>query len=185
MKASKMIVSALSGLAMLTAGSAMAAPVATPVTVNGGTINFTGDVTDAACTVDPSSDGQDINLGSVKAADVVKGKTNSTTRFDIVLDDCSIDTYTTASFGFNGKADANDVTVLGNTAGPGSAKGVGVQLLDSDGSPISIGGDASANAKMKLAKGTNIASFAAGIIGTDTVVSGHVAATTNFTVHYE
>ncbi|MFO6492335.1 hypothetical protein [Hafnia alvei] len=45
MKASKMMVSALSVLTMMAAGSAMAAPVATPITVNGGTINFTGEVT--------------------------------------------------------------------------------------------------------------------------------------------
>ncbi|MFU2315126.1 fimbrial protein [Rahnella sp. PCH160] len=187
MKASKMAVSALSALAlMMAAGSAMAEGVVTPVTVAGGTINFTGEVTDAACVVNVKSADQNIPLGSVNTKAIVKGATVKDVPFSIVLEECSIDTYTTASFDFGGQSALDNPTVLANTAGGGEATGVGVQLKDMDSKVITIRAATGSGAKMTLAAGTNIASFSAGMYGlTTAATTGHVVATTDFKVHYE
>jgi len=186
MKASKMMVSALSVLTMMAAGSAMAAGVVTPVTVAGGTINFTGEVTDAACIVSPSSANQNISLSPLKTSDVHKGQAGASTDVKITLENCTTDTYTTASFNFTGQTDASDVTVLANNPGAGAATGVGVQMKDMDGKVITFGAATNSGAKMKLIPNTNVAMFSAALYGiSDTATSGHVAATTNFNVHYE
>lgn len=184
MKASKMALSAL--VMMMAAGSAMAEGVVTPVTAAGGTINFTGEVTDAACVVNVKSANQNVPLGSVNTKAIIKGQTVKDVKFDIVLEDCAIDTYTTASFDFGGQSALGDATALSNTAGAGAATGVGVQLKDIDSKVISINAATGIGAKMTLAAGTNIASFSAGMYGlADAATTGHVVATTNFSVHYE
>lgn len=186
MKASKMMVSALSVLTMMAAGSAMAAPVATPITVNGGTINFTGEVTDAACIVNPESANQIIPLSPLKTSEVVKGQAGASSDVKIYLENCTVDTYTTASFAFSGVPELSDPTVLANAPGAGGATGVGVQMKDMDGKVINFTAADDSGAKMTLIKGTNVAMFTAALIGTsDTATAGHVSATTNFKVHYE
>lgn len=187
MKVSKIAVSTLSALAlMMAAGSVMAAEVVTPVTAAGGTINFNGEVTDAACVVNVKSANQNIPLGSVNTKAIVKGATVKDVPFDITLEDCAIDTYTNASFDFGGQTAAGDATALANTAGAGSASGVGVQLKDMDSKPITINAATGSGAKMTLAAGTNIARFSAGMYGlTTAATTGHVVSTTDFSVHYE
>ncbi|MBL5884417.1 Type-1 fimbrial protein, A chain precursor [compost metagenome] len=186
MKASKMAVSTLSALAlMMAAGTAMAEGVVTPIDVTGGTIHFNGVVTDGACTVDQASSDQNVPLGSMQVKDVVKGQPGKSMPFSIVLQDCSIDTYTNASFSFNGQPDTKDPSALANNYGAGGAQGVGVQMKDMDGKVVTFG---NAGAKMKLIKGTNVASFSAALYGTDdatNVKSGYVTAMATFNVHYE
>ncbi|SCM53171.1 fimbrial protein [Hafnia alvei] len=186
MKASKMLVSALSVLTMMAAGSAMAAPVATPITVNGGSINFTGEVTDAACIVNPESVNQTYALSPLKTSEVAAGKTGASTEVRIYLEECSTEVYKTASFAFKGVPDLNDPTVLANAPGAGGARGVGVQMKDMDGKVINFTAADDKGAKMQLIEGTNVAIFSAALVGTsETATPGHVSATTDFKVHYE
>lgn len=184
MKASKMAVSALSALAlMVAAGSAMAEGVVVPLTVNGGTIHFVGDVTNGACSVNSKSADQTVKLGSMQAKDVVKGKPGKFSPFDIVLDDCSIDTYSNAAFIFEGQPDLDDSSVLANNYGTGGATGVGIQLKDIDGKVVVLG---ATGAKMTLIQGTNVAKFSAALYGTTgTATSGSVDSVATFKVHYE
>ena len=184
MKASKLAVSALSALAlMVAAGSAMAEGVVVPIDVNGGTIHFTGNVTNGACSVNEKSDGQTVQLGSMQSKDVVKGQPGKFSAFDIVLDDCSIDTYTNAAFIFSGQPDLTDSSVLANNYGTGGATGVGVQVKDIDGKVVVLG---ATGANMKLIEGTNVAKFSAALYGTgDAVSSGYVESVATFKVHYE
>lgn len=190
MKASKKLaVSALSSLViMMAAGSAMAAAEPpTPITEAGGKIHFTAKVTNAACTVDVNSNDQKIDLGGVNPTQVAKGKGLQNERpFTIQLDKCSVDSYSTASFVFNGQPPAGETTMLGNHAGAGGAEGVGVQLKDMDGKVITISGAVDSGAKMQLVPDTNIASFSAGLIGfADVVKPGPIDTETTFMVHYE
>ena len=187
MKASKMAVSALSALAlMVAAGSAMAADPVTPVSVTGGTIHFTGEITDAACVVSQKSNDQSINLGNAKPSAIVPGKTVNDSPFTIQLENCTTDTYSTASFNFGGQSADGEPNALANTAVSGKAEGVAVQLKDIDSKIIKINADSGAGAKMKLQPGTNLASFSAGLYGLSTAATtGHVEATTNFSVYYE
>lgn len=183
MNASKMTV--LAGLVtLMAAGSAMAA---SPLVVTGSTVNFTGEVTDGACAITVNSVDQTVKLAVVPASSIVKGATpKQLTPFYITLEDCAIDTYTTASFDFAG-ANVDAGVALDNIATQNKALGVGVQLLDSANKVITIG-TTGQGAKMNLAAGTsNTASFKAGIYGTAVggVTSGNVVALTNFNIRYE
>jgi major type 1 subunit fimbrin (pilin) len=52
-----------------------------------GTINFTGTITDAACTVTPGTANQTVTMGTVSSTALANvGDTAAPTRFDIVLD---------------------------------------------------------------------------------------------------
>ncbi|AIU73430.1 fimbrial protein [Hafnia alvei] len=187
MNASK--ISALSGLVMMLATGYAAAAAPTPLTVTGSTITFNGEVTSGACGISVGSKNQEITLATVPVASIVKSATpTKLTAFTITLEGCSTDTYTTASFDFNGQTpNGTETNVLKNTATQNVAGGVGVQLLDSNSKPIVINSTGQ-GAKMTLAAGSsNTASFSAGIYGLAAggVTSGTVLATTNFNIRYE
>ena len=182
MKASKIF--ALSGLVMMmAAGSAMAA---SPMTVTGSSVNFTGEVTDGACGISAGSKDQTVKLATAPVSGIVKGSIYKPTEFDITLEGCSVDTYTTASFNFTGNTVEGGI--LSNMAPQNSASGVGIQLVDMDSKPINVG-DTGKGAKLNLAAGTaNVARFTAGLYGLTTasvVKSGTVSATASFNIVYE
>lgn len=71
--------------------SATAALAADPVTVNGGTVHFKGEVVNAACAVDAGSLDQTVQLGQVRSAKLATaGSTSSPVGFNIQLNDCDI-----------------------------------------------------------------------------------------------
>lgn len=181
MKASKIL--ALSGLVMMMATGYAAA--ASPMTVTGSTINFTGEVTDGACGISVNSIDQTVKLATAPVAAIVKGAAYKPTEFDITLEGCSVDTYTTASFDFTGNTVEGGI--LSNMATQNQASAVGIQLADMDSKPINVG-DKGKGAKMNLAAGSaNTARFTAGLYGLSSgvVKSGTVSATTNFNIVYE
>lgn len=146
-------------------------------------------MTSGACGISVGSKNQEITLATVPVASIVKSATpTKLTAFTITLEGCSTDTYTTASFDFNGQTpNGTETNVLKNTATQNVAGGVGVQLLDSNSKPIVINSTGQ-GAKMTLAAGSsNTASFSAGIYGLAAggVTSGTVLATTNFNIRYE
>lgn len=189
MSKSVFTVKAVAGLVFLAAtGSAFAASGSTAQTVQGGTINFTGSVVDAACAVDVNSESQNISLGQVRLAELdSKGATSAEVPVKIQLDDCDSSVATTASFGFNGQTDENDPTSLNNTSSDaGAAKGVGVQMKDSVSGIVPFDGSFGDGSKLTLIDGTNVASFSAYMIATsDTPTAGAVASAVNFNIKYE
>lgn len=161
---------------------------AATVTGTGGTVNFTGSVTETACSVDVNSTNQDIDLGQVRLTDMATaGAMSPKTSFHVQLDDCDPAVSTAASFGFLGQADSDDTTSLANLdSGAGAAAKVGVQLTDTAGSIVPLDGTYDATSKITLVDGTNTADFAAYMIATATgATAGSVHSTVNFTVQYE
>ncbi|NIY48196.1 type 1 fimbrial major subunit FimA [Cedecea colo] len=133
MKLSKVASSLVAGIALLSGSAYAADPVSTPVTVNGGTVHFKGELVNAACSVSTQSDSQIVKLGQYRTAAFTKaGDTSAQIPFTIVLNDCDSTVAATAAAAFAGQADAIDPTLLAVNSSDNSttATGVGIQILD-------------------------------------------------------
>ncbi|WP_333012604.1 fimbrial protein [Kluyvera sichuanensis] len=169
--------------------SAMAAlpSGASSATVQGGTVEFKGTVVDAACAVSADTADQVVQLDQVKldtftAKDSAAGQKKP---FTIELVDCDTSTYTQASVTFNGNAAGSDEAgVLANTAGAGSATGIGIQIYDNTGAALDLGTE---SATTKLINGNgNTLNFSADYYQTaDTVTAGSVDTTATFNITYQ
>ncbi|MGX5011155.1 fimbrial protein [Enterobacter asburiae] len=149
-----------------------------------GTINFTGTIQDAACTIDSSL--KSVPMGIViKSALATAGTVAAPTKFSIVLKDCP-STVKGAQVTFDGTADANNKNLLALTGGAGAATGLGLALYEADGStaiPVSV---ASKNVTLDTtASNVNTLTYIAKYMATGaTVVAGKANATTDFTIIY-
>lgn len=150
-----------------------------------GTINFTGEVLDAACTVDVgATSALAVDLGKVqKSAFTGDGSTADATKFTLKLSACP-ETITKATVKFDGTAYSGDNTVLALTSGTGVATGVGIQLMDATNTVVPLFTDSSAYTLVK--DDENDLDFYARYIqkGAD-VVAGKANATASFTIAYQ
>ena len=81
MKLSNIASTVIATLALV-AGAANAADPAAPVSVNGGTVHFKGELVNAACSVNTDSSEQTVNLGQYRTAKFTKvGDTTSNIPF--------------------------------------------------------------------------------------------------------
>lgn len=116
-------------------GGMLSTAQADTTTVTGGTVNFVGQVVDAACSVSADSVDQTVTLGEVRASKINRGRYGGESKedFTIKLEDCDTQTNQNAAVIFNGQQDANQPGSLANTAGAGSATNVALQLYGPDG----------------------------------------------------
>ncbi|MFS7241169.1 fimbrial protein [Serratia proteamaculans] len=181
-----LLAATLATLTLLSASSAFAAD---------GTLNFTGDIKDVTCVVDLTGAGGtnlSVDMGSFNknALSGSAGTTSNATKFAIKLKTCPV-AYTKATVEFDGTADSNDNKVLALTAGTGAdaqATGVGIQLIDKDGTVLPLKTESTSYA---LVSGTSVADnvnsldFTARYVATAaTVTAGKANATANFTIKY-
>lgn len=97
-----------------------------------GTINFTGNIIDPACTVNPASASQTIALGTVSSnALATSGATAAPTAFSIALTDCAV--AGNVSVKFDGTHNTSNPDLLAITSGAGVATNVGIALYEQDG----------------------------------------------------
>lgn len=160
-------------------------PAVKPVTVAGGTVKFTGSITDAPCVVNASTEGLPVELGQYRASDFSKvGDTSSPKTFNISLSNCAVDTYTKASVTFNGLTSSGDNTILSTDGGDSSATGVGIQILKKN---ITLALDGSkASETTSLTEGNNNLAFQARYIAKNaTVTPGQANASADFTITYQ
>jgi major type 1 subunit fimbrin (pilin) len=157
-------------------------------TVSGGTIHFTGEVVDAACSVSQQTDGIEspVALGQVKMDSLkTAGATANQTPFNIVLDDCDTSTYKNASVSFTGTATTEgDALAVSSITTPGvAATGVGIQIIDGSSTVVTPnGGDSAA---VGLTDGTNTLPFTAQFYSANgTVTAGAADADATFSVNY-
>ncbi|MCC4605477.1 fimbrial protein [Xanthomonas campestris pv. badrii] len=174
--------------------TAIAAPPPV-VTVDGGTINFTGSIVNTACSIEVGSDDQTVSLGQVRAdAFTAKGDRSTPVLFSVKLSDCAlaksatpdIDAYSNVALQFSGVTATTDNTVLGlsNSGDGGNANNIGIQILDG-GVPVAVNGSA-ATPKHLLGEGENTLSFAAAYVATAPgVTAGSASAMANFKLIYE
>lgn len=158
--------------------------VSQAATVSGGTINFEGQVVDAACSVATTSGNQTVSLDQVQATKLATpGQTaNQQQSFNIVLEDCNSTVSANAGVTFNGQADSTTTTALANTAGAGAATNVALQLYGPDGQELDLGSD---SATVTLTDGENTIPLSVDYIATGAAATaGNVAATATFNINY-
>ncbi|EOL9069763.1 fimbrial protein [Cronobacter turicensis] len=167
------------------AALACSSPLTWAASTGEGQINFTGEILDAACEVVNSlSSPLTVDLGKVsKTAFTGVGSTTNITSFFLELKNCP-ETVTKASIKFGGNADTDNVNVLALTGGTGAASGVGIQLVDADGTPLNLY-TASADYALQTGTATNNLEFGARYIQTGAAVTAGTAnGSSTFTVTY-
>jgi major type 1 subunit fimbrin (pilin) len=170
--------------ALLISGSVL---VSSSAFAEDGKINFTGEILDAACTVDiGAGNTMSVDLGKInKSAIATSGATSSPTDFSLTLTDCPA-AVTSAAIKFDGTAFNGDNTVLALTEGTTelpSATGVGIQILDDEDTVVAL--DAPSKDYTLKADVDNDLKFSARYIAkSDTVVAGTANSAVSFTVNY-
>lgn len=149
-----------------------------------GTINFNGEIIDAACTISPASANQIVNLGQVsKSSFTAVGDTAAATAFQIDLSACPA-SVTTASVKFDGTPyQGGDNTALDLTPESGVATGVGVRIRDENNQELPL---FTASPATNLTQGvTNTLKFSAAYVAkSTTVTAGPAKAVATFSVVY-
>ncbi|HBQ4536530.1 TPA: type 1 fimbrial major subunit FimA [Escherichia coli] len=174
-------------LSALSLSSTAALAETTPMTVNGGTVHFKGEVVNAACAVDAGSVDQTVQLGQVRTASLKQtGATSSAVGFNIQLNDCDTSVATKAAVAFLGTAiDSAHPKVLAlHSSAAGSATNVGVQILDRTGNELTLDG-ATFSAQTTLNNGTNTIPFQARYYAIGEATPGAANADATFKVQYQ
>lgn len=106
-----------------------------------GTVNFTGEILDAACTVDVNSQNQTVVLGSYNKSEFTAvGDKTAAKKFDIVLKNCPT-TVTSAKVRFDGAPDTTDSSLLAiDSSVSGAATGVAINLMSADKADLPLHG---------------------------------------------
>lgn len=146
-----------------------------------GTINFTGSITDTACTVTSAS--QNVDMGAVAASSLsgAAGKKAAATQFDIALTDCPADVGN-VEVKFDGPADAANTELLEIETGALAASGVGIEFSDREEQHIKLGEN---SAPYAIQAGANTLTFYASYMATaDAVTAGSANSTAQFTMVY-
>lgn len=152
-----------------------------------GNVNFTGEITDAICSVAPGSQNLVVPLGKVSRTvlEGAPGKGSTAAKFTIELLNCPAGSNK-AKITFSGKEDLlnKDLLAIANAGivGKGAAEGVGIEIGDSAGAAIKLG---SPSAEYILGQGDNSLKFQARYLSTAAVVkAGPADSTAQFTIAY-
>lgn len=159
-----------------------------------GTINFTGEIVDAPCSISANSQNMVVPLGKVSrttfdgstAGTAVPGKKATPAKFKIDLLGCGASAKG-AIVTFSGTADSDDATSLrvanAGQVSVGAASGVAIEIGDSAGTKIPLG---SASGEYVLGLGDNSLNFQAAYVATKTTVTpGPANSVAQFTVAYK
>lgn len=166
-----------------------------------GTIQFTGSVIDAPCSIAPESQNIQVNLGQVNLKTLdKKDKTSSTVPFTINLTGCSFEApaeqsaavkYSKVAVAFPGTNSPAGGAGNGQIAnGATDAAGnVVIQLLKGDGtSPVNLSkvpaADDTDNIQLDSTSATSKLQFYARMMSTGIATAGNVGATVTYKLHY-
>lgn len=166
-----------------------------------GTINFTGEITDAPCSVSANSQNMTVPLGKVSrnvfgitAPNVKPAVTTATVgrksvpaNFTIDLLGCGASAQG-ATVSFSGTGDVADPTTLrlanSGQVGAPAASGVAIEIADSAGTKIALNTGTSADYPLRL--GDNSLRFQAAYVATGPAVTvGPANAVAQFTIAYK
>ncbi|EHJ2438116.1 TPA: fimbrial protein [Salmonella enterica subsp. enterica serovar Bahrenfeld] len=151
-----------------------------------GTVNFNGEILDAACTVDVGSQNKTtVALGKYnKSTFTAAGDVTAATEFNIVLKDCPA-TVTSAVVQFDGTPDATDSTLLAiDNSVAGAATGVAIHLMTANKADLPLHGSNGYSYPLSSTK-DNILNFYAQYKSTAaSVTAGPANSVANFSVVY-
>ena len=162
---------------------ATSASAVNAVAAGSGTITFSGDILEAACSFKPESTDQAVALGQVAKSQLATGGITNTQRFQIELTGCSTTGLTdkTVTAVFTG---AESTDVPGALGVVGTAQGAGIMMVNGSGDPIVLGTTTSARI---ITAGDNTLVFGAYLKGkaTGDITPGDFTAVTNFSLAYQ
>lgn len=191
MKINKIAFSLIMGLGLVAGGAS----------AEDGQVTFSGSITDAACSIAPGSQDQDVPLGAIAVTRLEGGGKSIARDFQITLENCSL-----ASDAGNGSGDGDDAEGDGTRAAsakavtvtfdglkegdmlalnPNSdAKGAGIMISDASFKTVSLGQPSSI---YELTSGKNILNFKAWLQGdgSKNIETGEFEAVVKFTMNYE
>lgn len=168
---------------LIVAAAMVAGVLSASAFADDGKINFTGSITDDACTVvNTVSSPLSVKLGTVSSTAFTTGSMSAAaTKFTIALTGCPA-SMTSAAVKFDGTANSNDTTILALTAEAGVATNVGIQLKDNKNTIIPL---RTASSSYPLTVGANNLEFTAQYLATALpVTAGPANGTSNFTIVY-
>ena len=150
-----------------------------------GTVNFNGEILDAACTVDVGSQNQTVELGKYNKSEfTAAGDVTAATKFDIVLKDCPA-TVTSASVRFDGTPDAADSSLLAiDSSVAGAATGVAINLMTADKAQLPLHGSNGYSYTLTDAEDNTLDFYAQYKSTADAVTAGPANSVANFSVVY-
>jgi major type 1 subunit fimbrin (pilin) len=161
--------------------SVAAAPA---VSAADGTINFVGEITDVACTVDTNSQNLTVTLGRVAStAFTGAGSTAAPTQFQLILRDCPV-SANSAVVKFDGTSVEGDNSMLALATGVNAATGVAIQLTDASQQIVKLY-ENSARYDLLPDVDNNLDFIARYKAISETVTAGVANATTQFTIIYQ
>lgn len=161
-----------------------------------GKVTFTGSIIDAACSIAPGAQEQEVEIGAIAAAQLENGGKSTSRDFQITLENCVLASDTDTDEGEepaarSAAANAVSVTFDGLKDGDmlalnpeSDAKGAGIVITDADYSAVSLG---EATSLYELTKGKNVLDFKAYLQGNGTsdIETGEFDAVAKFTLNYE
>ncbi|HHA2009522.1 TPA: fimbrial protein [Enterobacter mori] len=150
-----------------------------------GTVNFNGEILDAACTVDVGSQNQTVELGKYNKSEfTAAGDVTAATKFNIVLKDCPA-TVTSASVRFDGTPDVTDSKLLAiDSSVSGAATGVAINLMSADKAQLPLHGSNGYSYPLVETADNTLDFYAQYKSTSDTVTAGPANSVANFSVVY-
>ena len=168
-------------IAMLAAGSALSM---TQAFAAAGTVNFNGNILDAACDIDVASKDQVVVLGDYyKTEFPAAGSRTAATKFDI-LKNCPV-TVTNAKVRFDGTPDLSNASLLAiDSSVAGAATGVAINLMTADKADLPLHGSNGYSYPLSSTADNTLNFYAQYVSTTSTVVAGPANSVANFSVVY-
>ncbi|CAM7458930.1 MULTISPECIES: fimbrial protein [Citrobacter] len=156
-------------------------------TITPGKLAMSGELIEAACSLDPSSRDVEVEFGEVSASQINRNDEGNITRpFLVRLTGCSIvkrgndgSLYPYASVTFIGSAAASDPTTL---LVNGKADGFGIRLRDSQGAILTLG---EPSPGYELSESDNVLKFTASLVPVEKYIkAGEFTAVAQFFMDY-
>ena len=177
-------------------GTAVAEDPVTPAKAAGttnGTVTFQGSVSDVPCSIDDKNQHQTVKFGDIALHELTSKKFRSDSeKFNIVLKNCSTDTYKNAQITFTGSTVSGIAGFTGELLGlGGSIQNAGIAITDDGGNPVTFGTAFPAKGKeFILSNDANTTlRFAAYVKGSESedkkATTGNFDTVTNFKISYQ
>ncbi|MFP2514402.1 fimbrial protein [Buttiauxella agrestis] len=165
--------------------AAVAAVSASNAFAISGTVNFTGEILDAACTVDVASQNQTVALGAYNKSEfTTSGDVTAAKRFSIVLKDCPA-TVTAAHVRFDGTPEASNPDLLAiDSTVAGAATGVAINLMSADMVQLPLHGENPYRYNLSSSADNTLNFYAQYKSTVNTVTAGPANSVANFSVIY-
>jgi type 1 fimbria pilin len=165
-----------------TMGCALSA-MAENINEGSGSINFTGAIIEAPCSVNPGSIEQTVDLGQVSSSSLMDEGKSPKRDFEIKLENCNLEvsSVTTTFTGPAGEANGGNSLKL-----IGTASGAGIVIVDGDEEGIELGKPTDA---VTIQKGNNTLKYSAYLQGNllmedEEIIPGDFTSHADYTLSY-